>query len=298
MNSVTESLAHFIVSHPDPDIPPPVRVRVHARYERLVALACAGAEQLEPPMLARALLELSDATEVGLLGLPARLGVCEAPVVTALAMDRAARSAGADLRAWPDGPVLAAAMAAAELRGQTLSRCLNAVAVGVEVGLRVEAALQPALSNAGWRPFAVASRLGAAAAAGRLLNLGHDQVVTALGLAATQVAARASSTVSLGWARAAGDGVESALLAQAGMTGPPAPLEGRRGLAHVLASTELADTWTLSGLGRRWLVLELLLSTDDTPEPSPTPALRAAQAFRDDQPWTSLHRACLAAVRA
>jgi len=295
VNSVTESLAHFIVSHPDPDIPPPVRVRVHARYARLVALACAGADELEPPIMARTLLALSDACEVGLLGLPGLLGVCEAPVVTALAMDSAARTAGADLNAWPEGPVLAAAMAAAELRAQTLSACLDAVAIGAEVGLRVEAALQPALSNAGWRRFAVASRLGAAAAAGRLLGLDRDQLVTALGLAATQIAARASSTVSLSWARAAGDGVEAALLAQAGMTGPAAPLEGRRGLAQVLATTDLAGADTLHDLGRRWLVLELLPNPDDSPQTTATAALRAAQAFGDDQPWTSLHRACLSA---
>lgn len=293
MNSVSQSLAAFIGSYPGPDIPPLVRDRVRTHYVRQVAWACAGANEVEPPIVARTLRQLSPATEVGLLGLPGRLGVCEAPVVNALAMDCASRSDGADPQESVQGPILAAALATAELCSQTLTTCLEAVAIGAEVGLRVEAALQPALSNAGWRPYTVAARLGAAAAAGRLLGLGRPQLVTTLALAATEVAASTSSTVSIGWARAAGDGVEAALLARAGLTGPRAPLEGRRGLAQVLAGAELTETNTVHDLGRRWLVLEDPSNLARPLRPSAQAARLAAESFTDDMPWASLHSACL-----
>jgi hypothetical protein len=85
-------------------------------------------------------------------------------------------------------------------------------------------------------------------------------MVSALGLAATQVAGLAlSEQTPLGAFTAgkqAGDGVEAALLASRGFEGPPSPLEGRRGLAEVLTpgGHDLPDVTEM--LGREWFVPE------------------------------------------
>jgi len=80
---------------------------------------------------------------------------------------------------------------------------------------------------------------GAAAAIGKLLGLDAQQMVWALGLAATQSAGLREMFGSMGKAfhpgRSAQNGYAAALLAQAGFTAGERGIEGPRGFAHVHA---------------------------------------------------------------
>jgi 2-methylcitrate dehydratase PrpD len=82
---------------------------------------------------------------------------------------------------------------------------------------------------------------GAAAAIGKLIGLNEQQMVWALGLAATQSAGLREMFGSMGKAfhpgRSAQNGYAAALLAQAGFTSGERGVEGPRGFAHVLAAT-------------------------------------------------------------
>jgi len=268
VSGLTRELALFAIQVPVPSVPLPVRDLIRGRLAQAAGLAAAHAAQPSPEALVRTLAAFSNSDQVGLLGRRERLGLCDAPVVTASAVwsgwQSLCREDGglqASNEAWPDGPVAAAALAVGEYTNADGVEVLNAVLLGTEIGLRVEWAMSAAYAVSGWTVGAVASRLGAAVAAGRLLGLNADQMVSALGLAATEVAGLADAATSPAGAvtvgKAAGDGVEAAVLALEGFHGPAAPLEGRRGLLAIL-TPGLPDLQSITrALGSTWRVSEL-----------------------------------------
>ncbi|GAB3452494.1 MmgE/PrpD family protein [Actinophytocola sediminis] len=155
----------------------------------------------------------------------------------------------------PGAPVVAAALSAAARSGSTGVELLAAVAAGVEVTLRVGRALVPEARDRGWHLTGVAGPVGAAVAAGRLLGLDPARLRAAVGLAATQsaglVEAFGTMAKSLPPGKAAAVGFEAAVLAEHGLDGPTAPIEGRRGLLalHVGRVDPVA---MVDGLGVRW----------------------------------------------
>lgn len=159
----------------------------------------------------------------------------------------------------PGAPIVPAALAVGEDVGATGRDTVLAAVLGIEVALRVGLALGRGHFDRGWHLTGTMGHLGAAAAAGRLLGLDRDELVVALGLAATQAAglqaALGTMTKSFHPGKAAADGIEAALLARAGFTGPARPIEGRRGLAALAAPTP-DPAVALRDLGHRWEVVD------------------------------------------
>ncbi|WNG87960.1 MmgE/PrpD family protein [Mycobacterium sp. ITM-2016-00317] len=156
----------------------------------------------------------------------------------------------------PGAPVVPAALAAAELTGADGATLMAGVVAGVEVASRIGDALWPSHFDRGWHVTATTGPVGAACAAARVLGLDAAQTAHAIAIAATQAAGHTeqlgSMTKSFQVGRAAATGVEAALLAQQGFTGPVEPLAGRRGMSALMADD--ADWSTVDDLGSRWLV--------------------------------------------
>ena len=153
------------------------------------------------------------------------------------------------------GPVMSAALAAAEEAGATGRDLLAAHAVGFEVAARVALAVHPEHYDQGFHVTGTAGTFGAAAAAGRLLGLQAEQMANALSAAAAQAAGLremfGSMSKSLHVGKAAANGMYSALLARRGWVSTREGLEGRRGYWAVLSSRMDPDVAT-SELGQRW----------------------------------------------
>jgi 2-methylcitrate dehydratase PrpD len=184
----------------------------------------------------------------------------------------------------PTAPIAPALFALAELRPVSGRELLLAFALGVEIECRVGNAISPEHYARGWHITSTCGCLGAAAAAGRLLALDTDQVIWALGAAATQtgglVECLGTPAKSLSVGNAARNGLWSALLAERGFRGPPAPLEGRQGYLNALAPS--APDWPAltDGLGETWELLQ------NTYKPYPVgivahPVIDAALALRE-----------------
>jgi 2-methylcitrate dehydratase PrpD len=152
-----------------------------------------------------------------------------------------------------DAATIAAVLAAGEAAGVDDAEIADAIAVGREVAARVRVAV--ALDEP-WDVEAVADRIGAAVAAARIARLGAAETRHALGLAATQAAglgvAEGTAAGELTRGKAAFDAVEGAALARAGFTSAPASLEGRRGLAALMAHG-FDESALCEGLGQRWI---------------------------------------------
>jgi 2-methylcitrate dehydratase PrpD len=117
---------------------------------------------------------------------------------------------------------------------------VHAFILGFEAECRVANAVYPAHYDAGWHMTGTSGVFGAAAAIGRAIGLPVQQMVWALGLAATQSAGLREMFGSMGKAfhpgRSAQNGYAAALLAAEGFTAGERGIEGPRGFAAVTAS--------------------------------------------------------------
>lgn len=169
----------------------------------------------------------------------------------------------------PSASVVPAALAAAESTGASGRETLAAIAVGLEVCVRVGMAgydsdtKNSTFFEHGQHATSICGALGAAVAAARLHGLDADGVMHSLAIASSMAsgvieANRTGGTVKrmhCGWAAHAG--VCAAGLARAGFTGPPTVLEGRFGFFQAWLHGVFDGTAITDGLGQSWSVPDI-----------------------------------------
>jgi 2-methylcitrate dehydratase PrpD len=158
----------------------------------------------------------------------------------------------------PSGTVASALLALAERKALNGNEFLHAFILGIEAECRIGNAVYPSHYDVGWHITATAGVFGAAAAAGRVLGLSEQQMVWALGIAATQSSGLREmfGTMCKPFhpGNAARNGLLAALLASKNFTSSEEGIEGRRGFANVLATArnyaeitdKLGETWEIS----------------------------------------------------
>src|SRR5471032_3203512 len=252
---VTKTLAQFVVDSRYADIP--ATVRHEATRSVLNWLGCAvGASRHEGIDIALAALTVfSGPAQASVLGRGERLDIMHAALLNGISShmfdfdDTHLKTV-----IHPSGPVASALLALAEYRPLSGADFLHAFILGVEVECRIGNAVYPSHYDIGWHITGTAGVFGAAAAAGRLLELDEQQMTWALGLAATQpVGLRemfGTMTKSFHPGRAAQNGLLSALLAARGYTSSEQGIEAKRGWANV-TSTHRNYAEITEGLGER-----------------------------------------------
>jgi len=152
----------------------------------------------------------------------------------------------------PAGPVCSAILALAEYRPASGADFLHALILGVEVECRIGNSVYPNHYDTGWHITGTAGVFGAAAACGKLLGLNEQQMVWALGIAATQSSGLREmfGTMCKPFhpGNAAKNGLLAALLAEKNFTSSNRGIEAPRGFAHVL-STKFDAAEITEGLG-------------------------------------------------
>src|SRR5581483_643688 len=118
---------------------------------------------------------------------------------------------------------------------------LAAMAAGYEIGWRIGRALLPEMMRRGYHAQGVVGVFIAAAMAGKLLGLDVEKMTHALAIAGSHASGTMEYDQSGGEVKrvhngiACAGGVRSALLAAAGLTGPPTIFEGERGILRVFS---------------------------------------------------------------
>ena len=139
----------------------------------------------------------------------------------------------------PTSPLASALFAYASANRVSGRDFMHAFILGFEAESRVANAVYPAHYDAGWHMTGTAGVFGSAAGIGRLRDLSVQQMVWALGLAATQAAGLREMFGSMAKAfhpgRSAQNGYAAALLAERGFTAGERGIEGPRGFAPVTA---------------------------------------------------------------
>ncbi len=147
---------------------------------------------------------------------------------------------------------------ALDLHGREL---LTAYVAGMEMAIRLGAAVKGGFHHAGFHATGVVSHFSSAIVAGKLLKLAEDQLVSAQGIASSSAAGLQvfleegawTKRFHPGWGAVAG--ITAAYLARSGFIGPSRPYEGKFGLfeTHLHDHAATVDVARLSaGLGTQW----------------------------------------------
>lgn len=167
---------------------------------------------------------------------------------------------------WKQDPshpsdLLSAPMALAQRGGMSGKDLLVGIILAYEMGMRVCHIAVPGIRERGWH-HATLMGYAAPVVAGRMIGLDWEKMQHAIGIASCRcftlgcaVAGKLTmmkNTVSPMATRA---GVEAALLAQQGYTGPEGVLEGKEGMVHCLGDG-WDWSWLTETLGQRFMITE------------------------------------------
>ncbi|MCP3713512.1 MmgE/PrpD family protein [Paraburkholderia sp. CNPSo 3274] len=256
VKDVTRTLAGYIVKAKYDDLPPNVRKEGVRTLLNWVGVAIGGSSQPATHIAVSALTPFSGPPQASLLGRRERFDILNASFLNGVA-SHILDFDDTHLRTviHPAGPVVPAILALAEMQPVAGKAFLNALVLGVETECRIGNAVSPEHYDMGWNVTGTAGVFGSAAAAGKLLGLDEQQMVWALGLAASQPVGLRESFGSMNKSfnpgRAASNGLLSAVLAAKNFTSSDEMIEARAGWANTL-STRQDYAEITSGLGQRY----------------------------------------------
>ncbi|MDH5536095.1 MAG: MmgE/PrpD family protein [Betaproteobacteria bacterium] len=256
---VTRTLAKFVVEHSYENIPEKVRHEAERSFLNWVGCAVGAARHETVENALAALAPFSGPAEATVLGRGDRLDIMLAALmngITSHTFDFDDTHLKTVIH--PSGPVASAILALAERKPVSGKDFLHAFILGVEVECRIGNSVYPQHYDVGWHITGTAGVFGAAAAAGRLLGLTDQQMVWALGIAATQASGLREmfGTMCKPFhpGNAARNGLLAALLAKSNFTSSNQGIEAKRGFANVLSTVfkpkeiteRLGETWEIS----------------------------------------------------
>ena len=254
--SVTRTLAKFLVEHKAAQLPEAVRHEGARALLNWVACAVGASRHETVKRTLAAINEFSGPREATILGRSERVDIFQAALLNG-ATSHTFDFDDTHLKTviHPSGPVLSAILALAEHQTVGGKDFLHAFLLGVETECRIGLSVFPHHYDAGWHITATAGVFGAAAAAGRLLKLNEQQMVWALGTAATHACGIRETFGTMAKPLhpgiAARNGLMAALLAKKNVTSAEQGIEGRRGFAAIL-STQFNPAAIIEGLGKTW----------------------------------------------
>jgi 2-methylcitrate dehydratase PrpD len=240
MPGPTEKVARFISSFSPETIPQQAYHTAKLAIRDTIGVALAAQDEPAVQVL-RAYVEGSPgARQSTMWGSRKQFGALEAALVNgtaahALDYDDLNRSIGGH----PTTVIAPAVFAVGERLGASGQQVLDAYVLGFEVMAKLGQVLNPGLYVKGWHPTSVLGVMGACAACCRLMGLTCEQVVNALGIAASEASGIkknfGSMTKPFHAGSAARKGLWAAELAQQGLTADQGALEGGFGYLELFS---------------------------------------------------------------
>ncbi len=254
MEEVTRILARYVVESRFEAIPAATRHHATRTFVNWLGCAIGGSQHEGMDIALAALAPMAGPAQASVLGRGERLDILHAALLNGISShmfdfdDTHLKTV-----IHPAGPVCSAILALAEHRPVSGEDFVHALVLGVEVECRIGNSVYPNHYDTGWHITGTAGVMGAAAACGKLLGLNEQQMVWALGIAATQSSGLREmfGTMCKPFhpGNAAKNGLMSALLAEKNFTSSNRGIEAPRGFAHVL-STKFDPSEIIDGLGR------------------------------------------------
>ena len=263
MKEYTRDLVEFL--HPLQAGDLPAEVLDRARYFLLDYLACAirGSRE-ESSAAVQRMVQRSGAngcaTVIGtrMRTIPGLAAMANGAAAHSIEMDDTHSGGSIHLGAT----MYSAALALAETMPETSSETfLASVVAGFEAAARIAMAVQPKEHYAlGFHMTPTCGVFGAAITCAKMLRLTPEQTLAAFGIAGSMSAGSMEFLADGAWTKrihpglAAQNGIQAALLAAEGFTGPLRILEGRDGFLHGYSRNSVPDRLT-AGLGESFEIL-------------------------------------------
>jgi 2-methylcitrate dehydratase PrpD len=253
---VTRMLGHYLVTATYDDLPPNVRKEGVRTLLNWVGVAIGGSRHETVDIAVAALAPFSGPAQASLFGRRERFDIMNAAFINGVS-SHIFDYDDTHLKTiiHPAGPVVSAILAFAEMQPVSGKDFLNALVLGVETECRIGNAVYPNHYDVGWHITGTAGVFGSAAAIGKLLKLNEQQMVWALGLAASQPVGLRESFGSMNKSfnpgRAASNGIFAATLASKNFTSSDGMIEAKRGWANTISTKQ--DYGEITGdLGKRY----------------------------------------------
>jgi 2-methylcitrate dehydratase PrpD len=282
MTAITGEIASFVTGTSYDTLPAEVRERAKALALDLVGIALRARHDAEStPAMVAAVRRIGLASGAcSVIGDAAGYTPAGAAMVNgtlAHSLDFDDTHAPGSLH--PSAPIVPAVLAVAEMTGADGKAAIAAIVAGYEVQIRLSLALDPAAHyDRGFHPTATCGAFGAAAAAGRLLQLDPEGYANAFGIVLSMSSGSMQFLVNGAWTKrshvghAAMCGLIAATLAREGYQGASDAIEGKWGFLHAYAPAANPEK-AVNGLGRRWETLKIAVK--------PYPSCRYSHAAID-----------------
>jgi 2-methylcitrate dehydratase PrpD len=239
--SETRTLASYVVNSRLADVPGDVRHEARRAIVNYMGCAVGGSPHPAVAIALRALGPYAGPPTAAILGRSERTDPLHASLINGISShvhdydDTTPKN-----YSHPTSPVASALFSYASVHPVSGADFMHAFILGFEAESRVANAVYPSHYDIGWHITGTAGVFGAATAIGRLVGLSVQEMVWAIGLAATQAAGLREMFGSMGKAfhpgRSAQNGYVAALLAKEGFTAGEHGIEGARGFAAVQAA--------------------------------------------------------------
>jgi 2-methylcitrate dehydratase PrpD len=253
---VTHALARYVTQAKYDDLPAAVRKEGVRTLMNWVGVAIGGSHHETVDIAVAALTPFSGPAQASLFGRRERFDIMNAAFLNGVA-SHIFDYDDTHLKTiiHPAGPVASAILAYAEMHPVGGKEFLNALVLGVETECRIGNAVYPNHYDVGWHITGTAGVFGSVAAVGKLMGLSEQQMVYAIGLAASQPVGLRESFGSMNKSfnpgRAASNGLFAAILAAKGYTSSDQMIEAKRGWANTISTKQDYGEIT-DGLGQRY----------------------------------------------
>lgn len=259
MTSLTPELAARAAGLSFHDLSPEVRHWACRAIADTVACGIAGASE-EVVHRVQSVLPMAPGASalIGQTGRAHMLDAAQINGIAAHALDF--DDCNLEMDGHPSVSIVPALLALADELDCTGAEVLCAYVAGVEAEIRIARLSNPAHADRGWHPTVTFGVIGAAIACARLLQLPPERMAVSIGIAASAAAGlRANSgtmTKPLHAGQANRNGLQAALLAQAGLTANPAALEHKFGFMAAFNGSIPGDIGpALEGWGKDFALL-------------------------------------------
>lgn len=256
---ITQDLAGFVTTTSLKDIPGSVLERVKIHLLDAMAAGYVGTHLSWSQMLTDMVVTEGGAPQASTFGSSRKVTAAQAALINGVNIGGYEANHSGHLT-HSAATVTPAAMAIAEREHASGRDLLLALALGTEVGCRIGyAQMRSVEDQRGFHNLSVNGPFAASAAAGRLLGLDHTHQTWAFGIAGSQCGGLAeyawtgAMTKRLHPGLFSRGGLEAAVMASRGFTGPATILEGPYGVFNAFAPeprpervlADIGDTWHL-----------------------------------------------------
>lgn len=265
--TIGQQLAEFAVNTTYPNLPDDVSRSVRQRVLDIVGISIAATQLPSSAAVTSYAMEQGGKPEAHAIGVPQAMPASLAALVNGtLAHSLDFDDTHLPSVLHPSATVVPAGLAAAESAGASGAQAIAAIAVGLEICVRLgmagydQHARNSSYFERGQHATSICGAIAAAVTAARLYELGTDEVLHAMALAVSMAsgvieANRTGGTVKrlhCGWAAHAA--LTAAGLVARGITGPPTVFEGRFGFFRAFLDGQYDADAILRGLGANWEV--------------------------------------------